>query len=201
MSPRLSSALSRPSAEAGTGQPATVNLYANHGAPFPGGDWNNGSNLIATTGPLNVPDQTNSIFNAALAATLPGSALEFVMEVFIPNGEAQGNSFFIGSNTDPETGLSYISSVDCGITDPTPTGDIGFPDMHIVFNVNGSCGGGTPTPTPTPTPIITPTPTVTPTPTYTDTNGDTNTDNHADTDGDTNTYNYADTDAEDFADA
>ena len=23
----------------GTGQPATVNLYANHGAPFPGGDW------------------------------------------------------------------------------------------------------------------------------------------------------------------
>src|SRR6201999_1126645 len=43
----------------GTGQPATVNFYANHGAPFPGGDW--ASNLIATTGQLNVPDQTNSI--------------------------------------------------------------------------------------------------------------------------------------------
>ena len=150
----------------GTGQPATVNLYANHGAPFPGGDW--ASNLIATTGELNIPDQVDAIFNAALAATLPGSALEFVMEVFIPNGEDAGNSFFIGSNTDPETGLSYISSVDCGISDPTPTGDIGFPDMHIVFNVNGSCAGGTPTPTPgTPTPTPgTPTPTPgTPTPT------------------------------------
>ena len=66
----------------------------------------------------------------------------------LPNGEAVGNCFFIGSNPDPETGLSYLSAVDCGISDPTPTGDIGFPDMHIVFNVNGSCPGGTPTPTP-----------------------------------------------------
>ena len=40
----------------GTGQPLTVNLYANHGAPFPGGDWQ--SNLIATSGPINIPDQS-----------------------------------------------------------------------------------------------------------------------------------------------
>ena len=32
----------------GTGQPVTVNLYANHGSPFPGGDWQ--TNLIATIG-------------------------------------------------------------------------------------------------------------------------------------------------------
>ena len=32
----------------GTGQPLTVNLYANHGSPFPGGDWQ--SNLIGYFG-------------------------------------------------------------------------------------------------------------------------------------------------------
>jgi hypothetical protein len=77
------------------------------------------------------------------------------------------NSFFIGSNTAPETGPSYLSAADCGIANPTTTAAIGFPNMHIVFNVNGTCGGGTPTPTPTatPTPSPTPIPTATPTPT------------------------------------
>src|SRR5690242_3516916 len=44
----------------GTGQPVTVNLYANNGAPFPGGDWQ--SNLIGTSGSINVPDQSGTIF-------------------------------------------------------------------------------------------------------------------------------------------
>jgi hypothetical protein len=150
----------------GTGQPLTVNLYANNGAPFPGGDWQ--SNLIATSGELTIPDQSLTIFNVPLVATAPGSALELVMEVTTPDGTVVGNLFFVGSNPDPETGLSYLAAADCGVTVPTPTGDLGFPNMHIVFNVNGSCGG-TPTPTPTPaTPTPTPTPTTpTPTPTAT----------------------------------
>ena len=61
------------------------------------------------------------------------------MEVTTPDGTAVGNLFFVGSNPDPETGLSYLSAADCGVNDPTPTGDIGFPDMHIVFDVNGTC--------------------------------------------------------------
>jgi hypothetical protein len=147
----------------GGSQSATVNLYANHGSPFPLGDWQ--SNMIATV-PVNIPDQNDSIFNVPVAVTAPGSALELVMEVNIPDGSAQGNVFFIGSNTDPETGPSYLSAADCGITDPTPTGDIGFPDMHIVFNVDGSCPGVTPTPSPTATPTATATTTpTTPTPT------------------------------------
>jgi len=135
----------------GTGQPLTVNLYANHGSPFPLGDWQ--SNLIGTTGELNIPDQANSIFTAPLSATVAAGTLELVMEVMTPDGTVVGNLFFIGSNTDFETGLSYLSAADCGVPDPIPTGNLGFPDMHIVFNVNGSCpGGGTPTPTPTCTP-------------------------------------------------
>jgi len=140
-----------------------VHIYANHGAAFPGGDWQ--SNMIANSGPINIPDQSLTIFNQPITVTVPAGTLELVYELFTPNGEVDGNLFFVGSNLDPETAFSYLSAADCGVTVPTPTGDIGFPNMHIVFNVNGSCPGGTPTPTPTPsvTPSPTPTPSATPT--------------------------------------
>src|ERR1051325_4254949 len=149
----------------GTGQPVTVNLYANNGAEFPGGDWQ--SNLIATSGSINVPDQSGTIFQVPITATVPAGTLELVMEVMTPDGVAAGNTFFIGSNNLAETGPSYLSSVACGINDPTPTSDIGFPDMHIVFNVNGSCLGASPTPTATTTASATATDTFTATPTAT----------------------------------
>jgi subtilisin family serine protease len=146
----------------GTGQQLTVNLYANHGAPFPGGDWQ--SNLIGSAGPLNIPDQSLTIFSQPITATVPAGTLELVMEITNPDGTAAGNAFFVGSNASPETGPSYLSAVDCGLNEPTPTADIGFPNMHIVFNVNGTCPGGSPTPTPTATASVTPsvTPTATP---------------------------------------
>ncbi len=92
----------------GTGQPLTVNLYANHGSAFPGGDWQ--SNLIATSGSVNIPDQANTIFTQAITATVAAGTLELVMEVMTPDGTADGNLFFVGSNPDPETGLSYLSA-------------------------------------------------------------------------------------------
>ena len=152
----------------GTGQPVTVNLYTNSGAPFPGGT----RTLLATSGSINIPDQTAAIFSVPLTATVPAGTLELVMEVFTPNGEDVGNLLFIGSNPDPETRTSYISAEECGTPDPVPVADIGFPNMHYVFNVNGSCpGGGSPTPTPTPTATatatITPPPSATPTATAT----------------------------------
>ena len=50
-----------------------------------------------------------------------------------------------------EPRTSYISAADCGTPDPVPVADIGFPDMHYVINVNGSCPAGSPTPTATAT--------------------------------------------------
>ena len=141
----------------GTDQPLTVNLYANHGSPFPDGDWQ--SNLVGSSGKIRVPNQEFTIFNVPLTTTVPAGTLELVMEVLSPDQTAEHNFFIIGSNPDPETGPSYLSAPDCGNPDPVATRCIGFPDMHYVFNVNGSCagGGGTPTPTPTATPPCPPT--------------------------------------------
>jgi hypothetical protein len=135
----------------GTDQPLIVNLYANHGSPFPDGDWQ--SNLLASSGEIRVANQEFTIFNVPLTTTVPAGTLELVMEVLSPDQTVEHNFFIIGSNPDPETGTSYLSAPDCGNPEPVPVRCIGFRDMHYVFNVNGSCaGGGTPTPTPSATP-------------------------------------------------
>jgi N-acetylneuraminic acid mutarotase len=149
----------------GTGQPLTVNLYANHGSAFPNGDWQ--SNLIATTGTLTIPDQSLTVFVQNLSTAVAAGTLELVMEVMTPDDTGTGDLFFVGSNPDPETGTSYISAPACGITVPTPVSVIGFPNMHLVFNVDGNCGGVSPTPTATATPTPTATATATSTPTAT----------------------------------
>ncbi|RKY96604.1 MAG: hypothetical protein DRQ13_05715 [Ignavibacteriae bacterium] len=124
---------------AGTGgsQPITCNLYTSTPA-FPGGF--PGSLTLIGTVDVTVTDQTETILPIPITATAPAGS-ELVVEIFTPDGQTDGHSFFIGSNNLGETGPSYLLAVDCGITVPTPTATIGFPDMHIVMNVTGDVGG------------------------------------------------------------
>ena len=112
-------------------QPITVLLHTNTGGAFPGGTLN-----FLNSVNINVPDQSGTVLNIPITADVPAGS-ELVVEIFTPDGTATGNLFFIGSNTAAETGPSYLSAPDCGITTPTTTAAIGFPDMHIVMNVNG----------------------------------------------------------------
>lgn len=108
---------------------------------------------------LDVPDgATGTIFTATFdpEITVPANSI-LVAEVFTPDGTASGNSFFIGSNADPETAPSYIRAPACGINQPTTTAAIGFPNMHIVLNVSAEQLVATPTSTPEP-PTATPEP-------------------------------------------
>ena len=139
---------------AGGTQPITVRLYTSN-QNFPTG-WPASLTQIGIAN-MNVPDSaSNTIFTVPIAATVPANA-QLVMEVFTPDGTVAGNLLFMGSNADPESAPSYLSAAGCGITTPTTTAAIGFPNMHLVFNVNGSCGGPSPSPgiTPTPSPTAT----------------------------------------------
>ena len=121
-------------ATSGSGtQPITINLYTSAPA-FPDGNLT----LIGTASST-VADQTLALDSFAVSGTAPAGS-QLVVEIFTPNGSDEGNRFFIGSNADPESGLSYISAVDCNVPTPTPTADIppGFPDMHIVITVEGN---------------------------------------------------------------
>ena len=113
----------------------TVRLYTQTTGTFPGGT----RTQIATT-TVNVANQTATVLNVPLAVTVPAGTTELIMEVFTPNGQAPANnSFFIGSNAAAQTGPSYISAAACALPTPVTTASIGFPNMHIVMNINGSC--------------------------------------------------------------
>jgi hypothetical protein len=120
-------------APSATGQPLTVNLYTSN-QPFPTGF--PGALTLIGTASVMVADQAGTILNVPVTGTAAAGS-QLVVEVFTPNGEAAGNFFFVGSNAAGESGPSYISAADCGITTPTPTSAIGFPEMQIVMNVNG----------------------------------------------------------------
>ena len=131
---------------ANTTQPVTVRLYTTSNFPFgfPGS-----FTQIATT-TLNVGSaQNGTVVTTPLAYTIvPAGTPQLVMELFTPNGQPWGYRFFVGSNAALETGPSYWSAPDCGLTTPATTAAAGFPNMHLVFDVNGTCACPTPTPCP-----------------------------------------------------
>ncbi len=86
---------------------------------------------------ISVPDQDLSLFDIPIAGSV---STGLVVEIFTPDGQTAGNSFFIGSNGLGETGPSYLAAADCGVNAPTPTGALGFPEMQIVMTVFGDAG-------------------------------------------------------------
>ena len=124
----------------GATQPITVTVYSHSGAAFPAGTL---TSLGSTN--FNLSPTTGSIVPVPLTASVPAGTTTMVVEVFSPDGDAGTNSFFIGSNAGGQSAPSYLASADCGITAPTPTSAIGFPNMHIVLNAVGNLptsGGG-----------------------------------------------------------
>ena len=61
---------------------------------------------------------------------------DLVVEVSTDDFSGTGMAFYIGSTASPETHPSFLTSQACGVADPTPTADIGYPDMHIIQAVN-----------------------------------------------------------------
>jgi hypothetical protein len=148
------------SSGSGPFQDLDVVLWTNNGAPFPGGTLEPLAIFFLTI----INDSSFFVQIPDLETTVPAGTLELVMEVSSPDGVDQGNVFLIGSNSGGQTGPSYIQAADCGWPDPVDLASIGFPNMHTVFNVDGTCPGGTPTPTPTPRATPTPRPRPTPPP-------------------------------------
>jgi hypothetical protein len=136
---------------ANVNQLVRVRLYTttNFPAGFPGSLTQIGSAIVSVGSA-----QNGTVVTTPLVATVPAGTSQLVMELFTPDGRTAGHLFFVGSNAAAETGPSYVSASACGITTPTTTAAIGSPEMHVVFNVFGTCGGGaTPTPTPRPATI------------------------------------------------
>ncbi|HEY6942204.1 hypothetical protein [Dokdonella sp.] len=120
-------------------QPVTVNLYTSDPL-FPNGF--PGSLTAIGTATADVPNAASgTIYSVPVTGSAPAGS-QLVVEVFTPDGSAAPNLFFIGSNTDAESGPSYLAAADCGLSAPADTASIGFPTMHIVLNAIGNAPGG-----------------------------------------------------------
>jgi len=118
-------------------QPVSVKLYTLNGVL-------NTANLTPIGNTTdNVPNQTGTIFTSLVNGSVPAGGV-LVVEILTPDGQTAGNSFFIGSNAAGQTDPGYLRAPDCGVAQPTATGSIGFPNMHIVLNVIGNEAGGVP---------------------------------------------------------
>jgi len=128
---------------AGGVQPATINLYSS--PVLPGPTFTIASLTLLSTTNIAIPDQAQTVTSGPVTpAVLPSNSV-LVVEIFTPNGQVAGHSFFIGSNSAGETGPSYLAAADCGIANPTSIALVGFPNMQIVLNVLGQQAGPIPT--------------------------------------------------------
>jgi hypothetical protein len=90
--------------------------------------------LIASAN-YTITDQVLTKVTLPITAVVPAGS-KLVVEVYSPNLSSDNNLFYLGANSEPETGSSYIRSVACQIDEPTPTDDLGLPS-HYIINVVG----------------------------------------------------------------
>lgn len=92
-------------------------------------------NLIGSAS-VSQPDATLTVQNFPVTGSVDPLNDDLVVELFTPNGQSAGNSFFIGSNNLGQSAPSYIVAPDCGASEITNLGTLGFPGMHIVMVVH-----------------------------------------------------------------
>jgi hypothetical protein len=104
------------------------------GAPDPPGNNQVSSEAVSVTNqtltllPINLTTQPNFLVASGIVA----------VEIFTPDGQATGNSFFIGSNAGGQSAPSYIKAAPCAVNNITNLASIGFANMHLVMQVTGN---------------------------------------------------------------
>jgi hypothetical protein len=124
------------SVTAGSGgtQPIIIRLYS-----IANGDDLPGATLTLVTEVQTTVDDAaaGTVANFPIDGNLDAATDDLVLEVFTPDGDAESNGLFIGSNASAQNRETFLTAEACGITDPTPVSGIGFPDMHVIMVVNG----------------------------------------------------------------
>jgi hypothetical protein len=120
----------------GVGQPISVLIYDSSANP----PTNATLGSALSTENVTVVDQVQTLLAVPLTTqpVLINASDILAVEIFTPNGQTSGHSFFMGSNAGGQSGPGFIKSAPCGITDITHLATIGFPNMHMVMQVSGN---------------------------------------------------------------
>lgn len=120
----------------------TIRIWRSNGA-FPAA-----SRTLLSSQTVTITNQTATFLTVPLASPASAGRTDIIaVELNIPEGRFAPNAgtFFIGSNGAGETGLSYISAGACGITTPTPIGDLVPNTVNIHLSMVGEYYTSAPT--------------------------------------------------------
>jgi hypothetical protein len=120
----------------GGGQPLTVNVYANPDQAFP----DNFACLpaqLAGTATLNLADQSTTTVLVPLAASIPAGA-QMIVEISVPDGSLSSDVFYPGSNSQPQSGPTWVYAPGCGGHGPVDLADLGDPSSHVSMSIQGT---------------------------------------------------------------
>ncbi|HTJ42662.1 MAG TPA: hypothetical protein VL463_11240 [Kofleriaceae bacterium] len=124
-------------ARGGASQSVTVKVYTYTGA-YGGTTLDTTAMTLVTSGTVTVPDTTTGeTLTANLSANIPATAT-IVVEIFVPDGTAAGNEFFLGSNTGGESKPGYIRAPDCSTTTPTAFSTLGVGEVDVLITATGT---------------------------------------------------------------
>lgn len=120
----------------GTAQAAQVKLYSYSGALT--GTTLNTAQLTAINAINIMIDNaaTPTTKDVDITGVIPAGGT-LVVEIALPNGQAVGNFFYMGSNAGGETKPGYLRAPACTYTSPVTLSSIGFATMNLVINVTG----------------------------------------------------------------
>lgn len=130
-------------------QPGNIRLYSDS---TPGGVTAYAELVLLIDDPITILD--GSLYTATHTFSTPitfvNGGEDLVVEIFVPDSitPALPNLFFFGGNGNGQSGITSIASALCGIPDPLDLALIGFPNSHVVLDVNVVSGCVVPPPPP-----------------------------------------------------
>jgi hypothetical protein len=82
---------------------------------------------------------SGTIQDVAVTGSAPAGS-KLVVELLTPDGSADGNTFYVGSN--PDAAPTFLRAPDCGVDQPTAPADVdpSGANMHWVLSVTGTVG-------------------------------------------------------------
>ena len=116
-------------------QSAEIRIYSD---PTPGDPAPAAGLTLLHTESFMVMDTTGALLTQTMNPPVPFNVNgdDLVVEFYYPDGIANLEFFFIGSNGAGQTAPGYLWAPTCGATEPTDIGLLGFPTMHIILDVN-----------------------------------------------------------------
>jgi hypothetical protein len=123
---------------AATTQPGTLKVFRD---TTPGNPAPKASLIPLGSEAINIPNTTQGTFSFTFTTPIACNSNggdDIVICLEIPDGNAAQNKFFWGGNASGEATPTYISSTACGLPEPTPYSQIGFPANDMIFDLCGT---------------------------------------------------------------